>query len=87
MIIVLTFTLRQQHIPQAHLGKVITITRPIAFLPVHMFSTVAGYVLGRFESIVPLAVMGALVLFVSMLVGMRSQFVKLTNTPRRAGQS
>ena len=76
MIIVLTFTLRQQHIPQAHLGKVITIAGPIAFLPVPMFSTVAGYVLGRFESIVPLAVMGALVLFVSM----RSQFVKLTNT-------
>ena len=80
MIIVLTFTLRQQHIPQAHLGKVITIAGPIAFLPVPMFSTVAGYVLGRFERIVPLAVMGALVLFVSMLVGMRSQFVKLTNT-------
>ena len=81
IIIVLTFTMRQQHIPD--LGKVITISRPVSFIPVPLFSMVAGYVLERYQSIVPLALAGFCVLFCSGLVGIKSNFVKITNNSNK----
>lgn len=83
IIIVLTFTMRQQHIPQQDLGKVITISRPVSFIPIPLFSMVAGYILERYQSIVPLALAGFCVLFCSGLVGIKSNFVKITNNSEK----